>query len=419
MDESVEKRDNTIDHNYCLKKILDEKELKSKTYLFDSYLNAIKQKVFDIINEFVVDSNSRMDQKRDFLDMIEQIRGLHTDITDTTHKLINTNANFYHKPSVKSPNQISVRKMFANGESITSITPILMPFPFQPNTPLIILPKNSIESLTGPKNFNFKISSNGPTTKPMTEKNSNLNIPPKEVSFACRKCGKEFTTGKGRNNHEKKRCQKQSIYCQHLYCKKRFISDVSFKKHMDRHLGIESKSQSKDESYYQSLKKRVKKFKCEWSGCEKTFALDCLRKQHVNAVHLKIKPYECVVPGCKLKFCLKDKLDRHMGSVHDLKLFKCQMTGCGQQFSTRSNLDGHHKRIHLKLKKHKCDECEQSFSNTNKLFIHKTNAHNVSKRFACDWPECHFLTNRTKTLSEHKRRHTGERPFICLWSDLF
>ena len=132
--------------------------------------------------------------------------------------------------------------------------------------PVLILTKNTVPSLNSSLVNPLKSHSSKTQTTDSTDMNKDSDnvldkyktgvnysfdyLPGVPKQYQCRGCGLLFVDRKKRFYHERNRClkkiEKEYIYCQHLYCKKRFISEAAFTKHMNRHLGIETKWMSKD-----------------------------------------------------------------------------------------------------------------------------------------------------------------------------
>ncbi|XP_076666149.1 uncharacterized protein LOC143367827 isoform X3 [Andrena cerasifolii] len=88
--------------------------------------------------------------------------------------------------------------------------------------------------------------------------------------------------------------------------------------------------------------------------------------------------YQCV--ECGKCFKLKDSFLRHMRIHRDERPFTCHV--CGKQFRDSGGLSRHLKDVHAKLKNFTCDICGKSFASK-------------------------------ATREDHRRTHTGERPYIC------
>ena len=101
----------------------------------------------------------------------------------------------------------------------------------------------------------------------------------------------------------------------------------------------------------------------------------CVRDltNHTNAIHLKLKLFKCQIDGCEKSFPVKSSLQRHIRIIHEkLKPFFCQP--CNLEFSTQDQLNGHTARIHFKIR-HECTECQRSYSDKSNLKRHIKNKH--------------------------------------------
>ncbi|CAG2106920.1 unnamed protein product [Medioppia subpectinata] len=420
--------DTSADHTYCVNDNEEYKHLLNKYHTlrrdftqYQSICGSIEDKVMCFMNECVCDSIIKTVQKEEIFKWLDKLNRFKTSHEEYI-QLSDSNA------GIRSATKIATNgsKMSDNNEDNVQICGQNVPLiavnakEADQSTPrLVIIASNSTPITAAKSGTNDNV-----LEKYLNNVNYNYDyMPGIPKQFPCRECGRVFATSKQRNNHQRchQKREQQYIYCQHLYCKKRFVSADAFKKHMDRHLGIECQSSdqrdtsgAEEESYFKR-KNKNKEYKCEWKGCEQWFALPSLRKQHYNSVHLKIKRHNCMIPGCVAQFVKKYDLESHIGVEHGFKFYKCSWNGCDRQFWSRTLLARHHSLMHLMIKRCKCDECDQCFSNRAKLSAHKSREHNALKRFACDWPDCRFSTNVNKCLIEHKRTHTGERPHHCLW----
>ncbi|XP_012528369.2 endothelial zinc finger protein induced by tumor necrosis factor alpha isoform X5 [Monomorium pharaonis] len=93
---------------------------------------------------------------------------------------------------------------------------------------------------------------------------------------------------------------------------------------------------------------------------------------------LRQETYQC--SECSKCFKLKDSYLRHMRIHKNERPFTCHV--CGKQFRDSGGLTRHLKDVHAKLKNFTCDLCSRSFASK-------------------------------ATRDDHRRTHTGERPYIC------
>merc|ERR1719203_2422717 len=94
----------------------------------------------------------------------------------------------------------------------------------------------------------------------------------------------------------------------------------------------------------------------------------------------------------------------------------CTVDGCNKKFFTQVTLRYHMKHYH-KL-------CQSSSSKQTSNLVkiidryvnkpeEKTAESPSSHKFVCSWPNCSKSYRAKSYLVEHRRTHTGDRPFTC------
>ncbi|XP_037296187.1 oocyte zinc finger protein XlCOF6-like [Manduca sexta] len=87
---------------------------------------------------------------------------------------------------------------------------------------------------------------------------------------------------------------------------------------------------------------------------------------------------------------------------------------CGKVFTRTAYMNNHYRLVHVKDTKHRCELCHKYFATGYALRKHRQYVHEkkmMPKDKICDICGRGFSTNRI--LSNHRRTHTGERPFKC------
>ncbi|XP_045456165.1 zinc finger protein 879-like [Melitaea cinxia] len=179
-------------------------------------------------------------------------------------------------------------------------------------------------------------------------------------------------------------------------CKKRFKSRATIEKHMLRnHLPS----------------------KC--NICHKSYRTYNILKTHKYAYHSEFmreseKPY-CV--ECDMRFKNDFLYKRHLRSAvahRPRREEKVPCPDCGKIFTRKTYMMNHYKLVHVRQSKHYCDICDKYFITGYAIRTHKKFVHDKlekPKDKICEICGRGFFTNRV--LINHKRTHTGERPFTC------
>ncbi|KAH9404275.1 PREDICTED: zinc finger protein 184-like [Rhagoletis zephyria] len=96
-----------------------------------------------------------------------------------------------------------------------------------------------------------------------------------------------------------------------------------------------------------------------------------------------------------------------------LRRFPCPFEGCGYIAKYRSNL-WDHKKTHTGEKPYVCTwpSCTMRFSQTHQLKLH-LRSHTGERPYICTWPGCNSAFSQKPGLKSHMLTHTGEKPFKC------
>lgn len=94
----------------------------------------------------------------------------------------------------------------------------------------------------------------------------------------------------------------------------------------------------------------ILRVKCDWEGCNKTFARSQSLIEHVRT-HTGERPFRCSI--CQKSFTRKSGLNIHNRIHSGERPFQCDWGKCTRSFHTKYKLTIH-QRIHYKIKPYTC-----------------------------------------------------------------
>ncbi|CAG2165371.1 unnamed protein product [Oppiella nova] len=150
-----------------------------------------------------------------------------------------------------------------------------------------------------------------------------------ERPFACTDCHKSFADKKHLKEHQKIHSTGGQMFrCEFTDCHYETRREANLKEHVLRH-------------------KNIRNYKCDESGCDKSFVTNYELKVHKSHVHSEDRPFTCDWPGCEATYKSKQRLDDHKLSHLGVRQFACDFHGCAKNFITKKKLT-QHRNEHIK-----------------------------------------------------------------------
>lgn len=128
--------------------------------------------------------------------------------------------------------------------------------------------------------------------------------------------------------------------------------------------------------------------------CEKVLKKDGL-KMHLKKVHMNFKHISC--PICSYSSYTRYNIKTHIKAVHLNTKEECQE--CGKKIAF-GGLAAHIKRVHMKIKKHKCTHCKHCTISAQEMKLHIKMVHLVEKE---NCSICHAELSNIQSLKRHQK----------------
>ncbi len=207
--------------------------------------------------------------------------------------------------------------------------------------------------------------------------------------FRCDACSRTFNEKRTLRKHMIGHQTRAEDLLQCSLCEKRFLNQGSLTQHVLRVHPSDNQ-----------------KFFCDI--CKKNFKLKVILEAHMKYKHSgKSQQHICDICGKVLS--TKQNLKEHVNIHLDIPRLECNI--CGAMLKNRICLATHMKS-HTDTKPI-CDICNEVKANWPALLNHKRRVHSKVKKHKCNYNSCEKSFTRLIALKEHVATHTGQDLYTC------
>lgn len=151
----------------------------------------------------------------------------------------------------------------------------------------------------------------------------------------------------------------------------------------------------------------AKEFPFQCSKCRKGFFIQT--DAHEHEAKCKSRPYKC--DECEYATNDHTKLKNHQRRHTGEKPYQCDF--CLELFTLKHSLDRHSINQHSDQFPSHCNQCGRGFLSDELATAHEINC--KCTKYECG--VCEFTTRDRTKLTNHQRKHTGEKPYQCTYSN--